>query len=98
MITKRSRYQFSILCESDTETEIFLGNRPQIDTSPRADDRTHRVIEGDRLDLLAHRLLGDARLWWIIADYNDIFWPLDIEPGTALRIPSHQHVQMNILE
>jgi nucleoid-associated protein YgaU len=56
------------------------------------------VVEGDRLDLLAHRYLGDARLWWIICDYNDLFFPLALEPGLALRIPSQEHVQMRLLE
>ena len=96
MITKRSRYRFSVLCEDDNFA--FLGNRPQIDATPRDDDRTHIVVEGDRLDLLAHRYLGDARLWWVIADVNDLFWPLDLEVGTTLRIPSYQHVHMDILD
>ncbi len=95
MISKRSRYQFSILCRGDGEE--FLGNRPQIDIAPRPDDRFHTVVEGDRIDLLAHRTLGDARLWWVIGDYNDLFWPLELEVGATLRIPSVQHVQMNIL-
>jgi len=36
------------------------------------DDRFHTVVEGDRVDLLAHRYLGRADLWWVICDYNDI--------------------------
>ena len=96
MITKRSRYRFSILCQGGEEGD-FLGNRPQIEVDPRADDRTHTVAEGDRIEVLAHRYLGDARLWWVIADYNDLFWPLDLEVGTKLRVPSYSHVQMNIL-
>ena len=28
------------------------------------------MVQGDRLDLLAARLLGDAELWWRIADAN----------------------------
>ena len=95
MITRRSRYQFAILCQGTDGP--FLGNRPQIDTTPRTDDRTHTVVEGDRLDLLAHRYLGDARLWWVIADYNDIFWPLGLETGAVLRIPSFRHVEMRVL-
>ena len=95
MITKRSRYRFSILCEDDDGA--FLGNRPQIDRTHRNDDRRHTVVEGDRLDLLAHRYLRDARLWWIIADYSDLFWPLTLEVGAVLRVPSYEHVQMNIL-
>ena len=35
---------------------------------PRSDDRFHTVVDGDRLDLLAHRYLGRADLWRIICD------------------------------
>jgi hypothetical protein len=31
-------------------------------------------------------------------DYNDIFFPLELEPGLALRIPSREHVQMRLLD
>ena len=80
-----------------TRSQRF-GVRQRIDTTPRYDDRLHTVVEGDRLDLLAHRYLGDARLWWIICDYNDLFFPLVLEPGLALRIPSREHVQMRLLD
>lgn len=95
MIGRDSRYADCILYrDSDGE---YLGRRQRIDTTPRYDDRLHTVIEGDRIDLLAHRYLGDARLWWIICDYNDIFFSLELAPGTDLRIPSIEHVQMRIL-
>jgi len=43
----------------------------------------------DRIDLLAHRLLGSADLWWKIMDFNpEIGNAFDIAPGTVLRIPS----------
>lgn len=43
----------------------------------------------DRMDLLAHRVLGDADLWWKIMDFNpEIGNAFDITPGTVLRIPS----------
>jgi nucleoid-associated protein YgaU len=95
MIGRRSRYTASILYTS-AEGD-FLGVRPSIDTGPRPDDRFHTVVEGDRVDLLAHRYLGRADLWWIICDYNDIFFPLELEPGSVLRIPSVEHVQMELI-
>lgn len=96
MIGRDSRYAGCILYrDSDGE---YLGRRQRIDTTPRYDDRLHTVVEGDRIDLLAHRYLGDARLWWIICDYNDIFFPLELTPGTDLRIPSVEHVQMRLLD
>ena len=96
MISKNSRYAGSILIR-DAGGEI-LGTRQRIDTTPRYDDRFHTVIDGDRIDLIVHRYLGDARLWWIVADYNDIFFPLELETGSVLRIPSVEHVQMRILD
>jgi nucleoid-associated protein YgaU len=46
--------------------------------------------ETDRLDLLAFKYYGDSKMWWIIANANNIndatFY---VEPGTQLRIPSN---------
>ena len=96
MISKDSRYASCILYR-DSEGDSF-GSRQRIDTSPRYDDRFHTVIDGDRIDMLAYHYLGDATLWWIICDYNDIFFPLELTPGTVLRIPSMDHVSMHILD
>jgi nucleoid-associated protein YgaU len=95
MIGGDSRYAGCILYRDSTGE--YLGRRERIDTTPKYDDRLHTVVEGDRIDLLAHRYLGDARLWWIICDYNDIFFPLELQPGTDLRIPSIENIQMRIL-
>lgn len=96
MIGRRSRYAASILYTSGDGD--FLGTRLPTEGKPRPDDRFHTVIEGDRVDLLAHRYLGQADLWWIICDYNDLFFPLALDPGLALRIPSREHVQMRLLD
>jgi hypothetical protein len=47
------------------------------------------VREGDRLDLLSARELGDPELFWRICDANDAMDPLDLtaEPGSKVRIP-----------
>lgn len=95
MIGPDSRYAACILYV-DGSVE-FLGTRPRIDTSPKPDDTFHTVVEGDRIDLIAYRYFGDAGLWWIVCDYNDIFFPLELEPGKALRIPSVDYVQMKLL-
>jgi len=95
MIGRSSRYAACILYTDGREE--FLGTRPPIDTAPRPDDRFHTVVEGDRVDLLAHRYLGRADLWWVICDYNGIFFPLELEPGTVLRIPSTDRVYMRLL-
>ena len=44
--------------------------------------------DGDNLDYLAAAFLGNAKLWWQIMDINPtITDPLNIEPGTVIRIP-----------
>jgi nucleoid-associated protein YgaU len=96
MIGKGSRYAKCVLYTGSGEE--FLGTRPRIDIAPRLDDRFHTVKEGDRIDLIAYSYLGNASLWWIICDYNEIFYPLDLEVGAVLRIPSIEHTSMRLIE
>lgn len=51
--------------------------------------QTHHVVDGDRLDLLAHRYLGDPELFWRICDANGALRPeeLTLEAGRVLGIP-----------
>lgn len=48
------------------------------------------VREGERVDQVAARALGNASRWWVICDANDAMSPFDLldEPGTALAIPT----------
>jgi len=44
--------------------------------------------EGDRIDLVASRLLGDPSLWWYLMDANPtVRDALAIIPGTVLKVP-----------
>ncbi len=47
----------------------------------------HVVIEGETIDFLAYRYLGDERLWPAILDANPLIHPFDIRPGLVLSIP-----------
>ncbi len=94
MINESSRYANCVLYVDGSDE--FIGSRTLIDTLPEPDDIFHTIQEGDRIDLLAYRYLGDASLWWIICDYNYIFFPLDMEIGAVLRIPSMGHLQMRL--
>ncbi len=49
----------------------------------------HIVADGDRLDLLAHRYLGDPELYWRICDANAALRPeeLTAERGRRISIP-----------
>jgi hypothetical protein len=91
-----SRYRDCVVYR-DGEVQ-FLGARPRLDTTPQPDDRFHVVTDGDRIDVLAYHYFGDATLWWLIADWNDIAFPLDLPAsGTTLRIPSYARVMLEML-
>ena len=50
------------------------------------------VMQGERLDLVAYRTLGDPLQFWRIADANDAVSPFDLEQpsGQILRVPVPQ--------
>lgn len=52
------------------------------------------VVEGDRRDLLAHRHLGGAELWWRLADANGVVDARDLERpvGRQVRVTLPQGV------
>src|SRR6478735_1028427 len=49
--------------------------------------RTHRVVAGDSLPLLAWREYGDATAWRTIAEANDVDDPMQLTPGRELVVP-----------
>ena len=46
------------------------------------------VRQRDRLDLVAHRSLGDPGAWWRVADANEAIDPAELteHPGDVLRV------------
>ncbi len=56
-------------------------------------DGTYNVVyytttDGERLDTLAAEFLGDAAMWWAIADLNpDLHTLEEVPPRTRLRVP-----------
>jgi len=50
-------------------------------------ERSVIVRPAERLDLIAHRVYGDARLWRVIARANGLADPRAIRPGQTLVIP-----------
>jgi hypothetical protein len=51
-----------------------------------------KVTEGDRLDLITHRTLGDPEQFWRVADANNAMDPLGLMTpvGRTIRIPVPQ--------
>jgi hypothetical protein len=57
--------------------------------SARAQFYWYSWVQGDRIDIVASRLLGNPAFWWKIMDFNpEILDPFSIPIGTQLRIPS----------
>ena len=91
-----NRYKEGLLVQ-DFDGFFLVPKRNKFDVSVRPDDRFHTVVQDDRLDLLAYKYFGDARLWWVIAEYNNVMWFFDINIGDTLRLPSITVLNMDIL-
>jgi nucleoid-associated protein YgaU len=87
-----SRYygvQTADLTLPDGTTLKYLARRiiPPPGTYPST--TTYVIADGDRLDNLAQRFLGDPALYWTICDANGAADPdeLTAQPGRAIVIP-----------
>ncbi|SBT43176.1 hypothetical protein FHG89_17100 [Micromonospora orduensis] len=69
----------------DGSRRHVLGLR--LHTTGTAGTETHRVRQGEQIDLIARRRLGDEQLWWRVLDVNPVRYPLDLTPGEQLRLP-----------
>lgn len=52
---------------------------------------SHTVTNGEELDSIIYKYSGNPRRtidWWILADVNNIMFPLDLPAGTEIMIPS----------
>jgi nucleoid-associated protein YgaU len=49
--------------------------------------KVHIVQSGERLDLIAHKVYGDATQWRLIAQANNLRQPLRLRDGQQLLIP-----------
>ena len=48
----------------------------------------HLVVEGERLDLIAHRYYGDPERFWRLCDANRALRPVELEEtGRRLHVP-----------
>lgn len=91
-----SRYDTSGYASVEGRTYHTL--RPLADTALRPDDRYYTVQAGDDLQRLGWQLLGNAALWWVLADYNNVLSPFDaLVAGAILRYPSRVHLLLTVL-
>lgn len=68
----------------------------RIEVRPTTADVMHKVTENEigRLDILANKYYGDPFLWWVIADRNNMMYPIDeMYVGKDLYIPPIQAIR-----
>jgi hypothetical protein len=77
-------------------TITYLARRfvPQPGAANYATIARHTVRQGDRLDLLAAKYIGDPLMFWLICDANGAIRPntLVATPGTQLNITLPQGI------
>ena len=93
-----SRYNWSVLY-IDSKNGDFFGTRQPLKLRQHESDSFYVVTDSDskRIDLIAWKYYRDVRLWWVIAEFNNISNPLEIPSGTVLRIPAYERVQMKVI-
>jgi nucleoid-associated protein YgaU len=78
------------------ETITYLARRivPQPGAPNFATVAQHTVKQGDRLDLIAAKYMGDPLIFWLICDANGAIEPRELvaTPGRVLNITTPQGV------
>jgi phage tail protein X len=89
-ITADSRYVTATVTTAvgpDGETRQEM--RPAFPKSRLITYTYYRVIDGERVDTIAHDFYGRGDLWWMIADANpEILDWMALDPGTVIRVPN----------
>jgi len=91
-------YGFSTLSYTAPNGQIFAYLARRIVPKPGAPNYAtvarHTVKQGDRLDLIAAKYLGDPLIFWLICDANGALRPNELVeiPGTVLNITMPQGV------
>ncbi len=67
------------------EADVWPGQNPTSGGGPI--NRLWRVVGGERIDLIAAQVYGDATKWRLIAEHNQLVDPLALRPGQLLAIP-----------
>lgn len=59
-------------------------------------DKTHVVIEGETIFDIAFRWYANSKLWFIIADANNIMNPFELTMGSTLIIPDLDKFKLSL--
>lgn len=74
-----------------TGDAVFWGKTVVPEIEAQDDDVVHVLTTVDRIDTLAHRMLGDSQLGWVILARNNMrLWPNDFVPGAKIYVPTRE--------
>lgn len=69
----------------ETREAVFMFRTLPLPSRP---DGEYFIKELEDMALISFKFMEDATQWWRLADVNPQNWyPLDVNPGEALRIP-----------
>lgn len=88
--TNRNSLRSAVLVDGNLEYDILSGERYDF-TDAEAKEVSIRLTERyvGRLDLLSYNVYGTVDMWWLIAERNDIEFPIDeMYVGQILIVPS----------
>jgi len=88
-VSRRSRYADAVKLEApDTKgvSRPALGMRLPPRSAGGALAYRHVVTGPETLEEIAWKLYGDSTAWWRLADLNPKVFPLELEPGSALKV------------
>ena len=90
-----SRYNDKILIEYDNNKYYDIRERVKIEQDKS--DILYEIIVGETLRDVAFKLYGDARLYWILLEYNRLVNPYEfLATGTILRCPTFERIMMEV--
>ncbi len=99
MVKKSNRYKdcYIIRRHKDDGGYIHLSTYRKRKIINRTTDIYHTVVINDTLDKLAYMYYQDEKLWWVIAEYNNLSFPFELEVGKTLILPDYNTVVNKIL-
>jgi len=100
LFTITSRYytvETTQLTTADGKTIVYLKRRRMPQPEEFVTLQVHRVIEGDRLDNIAAKYLGDPEQFWRLCDSNNAMEPEELtdEVGSSIRITLPEGIPVN---
>lgn len=85
-----SMYKFASPYFDESQDEYVWGIADPPEPKKREDDQYYTLRKEDKITVIAHKMLGSSRYWWVVLLYNNM--PDALETGNfigkQLRLPS----------